>query len=380
MKFLFTFFFSAFTLFFAFSQENTKGKRSLQSLSFDTETKVLALNTKENEGEVVAAYRPVVPQITTLKADNRKRIITALEAESNDLSLTTLKANFDFAIFDLEENTPIATQVSITEHNKNKQVFKTDEPQSQLNRIGLFLNRDYLIALKREKYYDTSFVVKGSDLSITELNKLFIRPKFTALEVDISDIETGEKLAFGITLTNKTRNEVLEYTPEQMENGKYKVRLREYEEYELEVKDNKSYSFYASTFVAEPGKAKKVNIELYEFKVGAHIPLFNISFATGKADLNENTIKELNRVIKLLKNHPTARVRVEAHTDDKGSVQYNLKLSEQRAKAVYEYLIKEISPKRLEAKGYGKSKPIASNATEEGRAKNRRFELLVLSL
>ena len=73
------------------------------------------------------------------------------------------------------------------------------------------------------------------------------------------------------------------------------------------------------------------------------------------------------------------KIEVQAHTDYKGSGEANLKLSEQRALSVKNYLVSQgVSEKRLIAKGYGESQPIADNKTEEGRAKNRRVELKVI--
>ena len=70
------------------------------------------------------------------------------------------------------------------------------------------------------------------------------------------------------------------------------------------------------------------------------------------------------------------KCELSGHTDGKGSVAYNQKLSEQRAKAVYDYLIERgVSADNLSWKGYGKSEPIATNATDEGRQLNRRVEL-----
>ena len=75
------------------------------------------------------------------------------------------------------------------------------------------------------------------------------------------------------------------------------------------------------------------------------------------------------------------RVEVRCHTDGHGSVDYNQRLSENRAKAVVDYLVsKGVDPKRLQYKGFGKSQPIDSNTTEAGRARNRRVELKILSM
>jgi hypothetical protein len=88
----------------------------------------------------------------------------------------------------------------------------------------------------------------------------------------------------------------------------------------------------------------------------------------------------LDEVYKVLKDHPeVGPVRVEGHTDNRGSRSYNLDLSNRRAKSVMEYLNKKgVAPKRLKFRGYGFDKPVATNATPLGRAKNRRVEFNLL--
>jgi outer membrane protein OmpA-like peptidoglycan-associated protein len=84
--------------------------------------------------------------------------------------------------------------------------------------------------------------------------------------------------------------------------------------------------------------------------------------------------------MELLSSNPKMRIEVGGHTDNIGNDLSNLTLSEQRAKSVMNYLIeKGITATRIEAKGFGKSKPVADNSTEAGRSKNRRTEFKVLS-
>jgi outer membrane protein OmpA-like peptidoglycan-associated protein len=73
------------------------------------------------------------------------------------------------------------------------------------------------------------------------------------------------------------------------------------------------------------------------------------------------------------------RIQLSGHTDYKGSAEYNMTLSQNRAKAAMDYLIKKgVPPQRMEYKGYGKTQPIADNSTEAGRAQNRRTEILII--
>lgn len=116
-------------------------------------------------------------------------------------------------------------------------------------------------------------------------------------------------------------------------------------------------------------------------QVGANFVLENIFFDYDKSLLLQQSFYELHRLIDILNKYPKLKIEVGGHTDSRGSVDYNLRLSETRAKAVVDYLIsKGIDPRRLQYKGYGKSKPIDTNDTEAGRLRNRRVEFTILSM
>lgn len=110
-------------------------------------------------------------------------------------------------------------------------------------------------------------------------------------------------------------------------------------------------------------------------KSGKTIKIENIFFDSGKFDLREESYAALNLLYKFMVVNPSIYVDINAHTDNIGSDSYNLKLSENRAGSVVDYLVKKgIDKSRLFPQGFGKSKPVASNDTEEGRALNRRVE------
>lgn len=108
--------------------------------------------------------------------------------------------------------------------------------------------------------------------------------------------------------------------------------------------------------------------------------LNNIFFESNSSVLD--TVKsgpELKNLLKLLEKNPDLCIRINGHSDDSGTEDYNMKLSESRARAVYNYLIiNNIQEKRISFKGFGETKPVASNATEEGRQKNRRTEFEIV--
>jgi outer membrane protein OmpA-like peptidoglycan-associated protein len=103
-----------------------------------------------------------------------------------------------------------------------------------------------------------------------------------------------------------------------------------------------------------------------------------VYFNTAKATIQARSFKLLDQVAKVLKEHPELeKIWIEGHTDNEGKPDANLKLSQRRAEAVRNYLIKKgVEPQRLEAKGFGQERPIADNKTAKGRATNRRVEFL----
>lgn len=118
------------------------------------------------------------------------------------------------------------------------------------------------------------------------------------------------------------------------------------------------------------------NLGNAEFKEGEVIELKNISFDQGSSSISQSSFPELNKLVSILKTNATMKIEVVGHTNNIGIK--NQEISEERAKAVVDYLVeKGISVNRLTYKGYGDTKPIATNETEEGRAKNRRVEFVI---
>ena len=96
--------------------------------------------------------------------------------------------------------------------------------------------------------------------------------------------------------------------------------------------------------------------------------------------MNAESFLELDELINYLKKNNDIKVRIEGHTDNVGLEQDNIKLSSNRAKTVFDYLLhNEISIDRISYKGFGESRPINDNTTEEGRAKNRRTSFIILN-
>jgi outer membrane protein OmpA-like peptidoglycan-associated protein len=164
--------------------------------------------------------------------------------------------------------------------------------------------------------------------------------------------------------------------------GNYLTILPKGRKYAFNV-NKKGSLFYSSQFNTEDssiGQSKIVDVPLQTINVGANIILKNIFFNSAKFDLLPESILELDRLVLLMNENPTIKIQINGYTDNIGKDVDNKTLSEARAKSVISYLnTKGIQMERLLFKGYGATNPISSNDTEEGRALNRRTEVLIIA-
>ena len=205
-------------------------------------------------------------------------------------------------------------------------------------------------------------------------------PKDAPVNVSMTDFK-GKILPYEIVIFRSQVNS-REYQGLTDTTGKFSIRLPAGDKYEIFIlgfKDSTSYIVLA--IPATQGKAYykdpfKVDIQ---FMPSKSFILEDCNFETGKADLEEDSYKVLDELVAYLNRKEDERIELGGHTDNVGSAKSNLLLSEARANTVRNYLIaKGIDPNRVTAKGYGLTKPIESNKTEEGRAQNRRTEVTIL--
>jgi outer membrane protein OmpA-like peptidoglycan-associated protein len=163
-------------------------------------------------------------------------------------------------------------------------------------------------------------------------------------------------------------------------DGSYLVTLPVGKDYAFNV-SKPGYLFYSDNFSLKDttaGRPYHINIGLQPIEVNAAVTLKNIFFDFDKYSLKPESKVELDRLVSLLRQNPSVKIRINGYTDSVGTPQHNLQLSQHRAQAVVNYLeSKGIAASRLSAKGYGASHPVASNETEEGRALNRRTEVVI---
>lgn len=121
-------------------------------------------------------------------------------------------------------------------------------------------------------------------------------------------------------------------------------------------------------------------VDVRKSNEGVVLSLDNLLFDYDRSELKPGAKKVIERIADILKKYPDREIRIGGHTDDKGSQEYNLKLSQERALSVLRELRDShgIEERRMSYKGYGKSQPVSENSTEEGRAKNRRVDITVV--
>jgi outer membrane protein OmpA-like peptidoglycan-associated protein len=167
------------------------------------------------------------------------------------------------------------------------------------------------------------------------------------------------------------------------ENGSYLITLPVGKDYAFNV-NRKGYLFYSDNFSLSqhsPDSIYEKNIALYPIEANAMIVLKNVFFDINKFDLKPESQVELDKLVQLLNENPRVKIEISGHTDNAGKPSDNIVLSNNRAKAVVNYLVsKGIASLRVTSKGFGETKPVADNKTEEGRTQNRRTELRVVAV
>ncbi|HUR67454.1 MAG TPA: OmpA family protein [Chitinophagaceae bacterium] len=239
----------------------------------------------------------------------------------------------------------------------------------------------FIAADGKTAYYasDRSDSKGGLDIYSFELREN-IRP-FKTLWVTgkVYDKKTGAGLSSSVELTDLAGKQVISKVKTD-EAGNYFITLPVGKDYAFNI-NRKGYLFYSDNFFLaglSPDSTYKKDIPLTPIEANASVVLKNIFFDVNKFDLKPTSQAELDKLVQLFNENPTLRVEISGHTDNVGKPADNLTLSNNRAKAVVEYLVsKNIAVSRLMAKGYGETKPIAENKTEEGRGQNRRTEMKV---
>ncbi len=208
-----------------------------------------------------------------------------------------------------------------------------------------------------------------------------VKETFFYLSGTVRDSESGDPVLARVDVIDISSDMVIATTASSDIDGAYRIRLSGRKSYMVDFRGSGFLSDIRRIDIPEDltDDVYKLNMDLVKVKVGRKVVLNNILFQTGQAILTAESYAELNRLYGILQENPHMRIEISGHTDNTGSLALNTKLSQDRARAVVEYLIqKGTDPERLEFRGYGPQQPVAGNTSAEGRARNRRVEFKIL--
>jgi len=232
----------------------------------------------------------------------------------------------------------------------------------------------YELSVKAEDYkpYSVDLLVKAGETTPVNVTLVPVS-KEGMLVLTVLDMESKEPVAAEVNIGTLAPEIVTEKLEKTLGVGSHTIKV---------VAEDKDYLPYERNITIEAGETLEIEIALGKKEYKLVLP--KVYFETDKLEIKpefypvlEGAVKTINTI---LSRGSSITIEVQGHTDNVNTDAYNLKLSKERANAVKNYLVTKhgIESERLITKGYGESKPVASNDTEEGRAKNRRVEFLIL--
>ena len=232
-------------------------------------------------------------------------------------------------------------------------------------------------------YYasDGSDTRGGLDLYSFQLREDIQPPRTLWVKGKVFDAKTKNGLPSSVELTDINSRRLISKVQTD-EDGNYLTTLPVGKDYAFNV-NRKGYLFFSENYniTNNSDAVYTADIPLQPIEAGAAVILKNIFFDSKQTELKPASIVELNKVIQLMNDNPKLKIIITGYTDNVGKPQDNLALSNGRSLSVVNYLLasKQIARERLQFKGSGEAKPIADNATDQGKALNRRTELSVIS-
>ena len=203
--------------------------------------------------------------------------------------------------------------------------------------------------------------------------------KILFLKGSVRDENTDEPVKARIELKNVETKKVSEI-PMDTNTGNYVAVAPFNNDYVMTVK--KADYVYETKYITKVDSShpviRNVNVDIKPIELNQSYRINDIYFGFNKYDLTDESKFVLDQLIEFLSENPVISIQIQGHTDNIGKDADNLKLSENRARSVYNYLVlRGISQSHLTFQGFGKTKPVADNDSEEGRAKNRRTVFVI---
>lgn len=196
--------------------------------------------------------------------------------------------------------------------------------------------------------------------------------------VTLSGKVTDAKTKIGIAVTIQFKSDTLITSSSDLK-GNYQTKIPATNVYTIELQ-KKGYVSIVERLDIKTFQLKnlEMNYQLQPIEVGVIVNLKSILFAMGTTNLLSESYTELDAIVEFLKTNPKVEIELEGHTDNRGDAKKNLLLSKERVNRIKAYIVsKGVSARRIKGKGFGGSKPIATNDTEEARKLNRRVDFLI---
>jgi outer membrane protein OmpA-like peptidoglycan-associated protein len=321
------------------------------------------------KGMLVADKKPLANSTVNLLTDQGKIFKT-----------TVTDANGGFQFVGVPSEQDLTLGLDAAETKKYKKVVLTDTAGVIVKEMDKVNGEFVLTILPSEKKKLGKVYVADPELKLKR-----IKPKtqnqnsfVTGKVVD----DNGNPIKADIEVVN-TAGSVVDKLSSKAGTGDFSITLPAGLSYDISV-SKFGYTFQTVNIMlpeADGYQKKLEDIILQKVEAGKKIVLNNIFFDVNQSTLKKESYVELGRALKLMNDISSLSIEISGHTDNVGSSKSNKELSEQRAKAVMDYLVDNGANKeRLQYKGYGASKPIANNKTETGRQLNRRTEFKVLKV
>ena len=251
---------------------------------------------------------------------------------------------------------------------------------SKPKNLGKVINSvDYELSIFLSAKGDKAYIGKSRDIYEID-NSVKIDP-VVLIKGKVYDNKTKKTLSVPIVYNNLKDNSNSGKAISSPVDGGYSIVLPFGQKYSFMAEKEGYYSVTENIDVTNLNEYKEIEVDLYlsPIEKGEIIRLNNIFFDSGKYDLLSDSYAELDKLHSMLLNNPKMKIEISGHTDAVGSDVDNLSLSNNRANAVMQYLLKKgVNGNRLSSKGYGETKFIASNDTEKGKKLNRRVEFVIL--
>ncbi|MBV5313922.1 MAG: OmpA family protein [Prolixibacteraceae bacterium] len=285
-------------------------------------------------------------------------------------------------VYDQESLSPLEASISASDKNQTAIAIDPQNLGAGQKQFQLPLGRDFTVKTDLKDFYPNMLNLGLSTIVLFDhfVRDIEMKPVLRKIEFYVTSSENDSAIVANIDMTEQQKG--THFTPEQVagQAGLSSITVREGTKYGIDVRGPKGFAFkHTELDLDQDRDIKRVSIQLTKLNRKVAIKLNNINFEFNSADLIESSYEELNRLIQLMKDNSDIKVEILAHTDDLGTDEYNIKLSDKRARSVLQYLVyKGIPEERLISNGYGETIPLVPNTSDENRALNRRVEMKII--